>query len=634
MKNYIKLTGPLPDNIFLIYTLTKYCIHFLTDNLLINIFLQVYKSSTRTIYYDLVNRQYKEILKSHVINDYFRGKTREEIATQHNTSTGNVSHILRDFEKKVGESSVHETIEFARMVRRSGMTMGQCLKGFRMCQLADKLGINTDDDINDKNKDFQDFVYRIYFPCEELGIQPTWIFKWIEDLLKISVNLKNILLHDSIINHSKSTQQGANSFVDSSETYHEQYADKSDFGEGNQLPLVTCNSLIDAKLSGPSKTEQPSGLSHSQLCNPSSSSYNVHGLVLSDIIELISQVQNNCKEICIYHHELKNETIRMENTFTKVKDGLQRAKFKNQKILHFEYWFYRAKELLWNLYSIRIETELPKFIKVMNEFNKHNHDPYEIIYEYLQHQSLDKEIVEKEKKIDSLRNQIKLLEEQISSTRKCLEYKKNMENTVEKFESTNFGIDELMRIHNLIVEIASIKNIPVQNMVKIVVDDMEKSYYDNTLFSDLVNNKKAEYRELVKQYSYDNKSFEENYYFKIIFYLLLNRGISQQNIIDINLIITELEKRNFYAKNIQNNDPDKKLDIGAVNMTNNYNALINDLRKYVTLAIACKEKQNELDKINKQIIHLTAIKQSSTLQKEKIFSCMFFTNYRIPYGLI
>ena len=120
----------------------------------------------------MTNRHHKEILRSQVIKDSFRGKTREEIAIQNNTSTGNVSHIQRDFKKKVGESSVDETIEFARMVRKSGLTMDQCLEGYRMYMLMDKLGFNTDNDNNDKNKEFQDFVNKIYFPCKDIGIHP------------------------------------------------------------------------------------------------------------------------------------------------------------------------------------------------------------------------------------------------------------------------------------------------------------------------------------------------------------------------------------------------------------------------------------------------------------------------------
>jgi hypothetical protein len=566
-----------------------------------------------------------------VIKDSFRGKTREEIATQNSTSTGNVSYILMDFRKKIGESAVDETIEFARMVRQSGITMDQCLEGYRMYTLMEKVGFNTDNDNMDENKEFQDFVNKIYYPCKNIDIPPYWIFKWIKDMLSVAVKLKNIRPLAYIYDDNFSTKNDLSSFEDSSEIYHQPYTDRNRLKDDNQLPLVDCKTAIDTDLSRINDTQQP--FQSTYCVQPYSFPSRLKGLLLSDIVTLISQVQGDANVIYNYHQKINKETIKLQNNFAKVRDSLQKAKIKNEKILHFESWFYKAKDLLWNLYGIRIETDLSKFIKVMNEFNKHNHDPYEIIYEYMYNQSLDKEIVEKEKKIDGLKNQIKILEIQSSSTRACLEYNKNMENTIEQFESINFGIDDLMRIHNLIVESASINNIPVQSMIKIVVDDMEKNYYNHTLFADLVNKKKAEYRELIKQYSYDEKSYEENYFFKVSVFQLFNLGISQQNIIDINLLISELEKRNFYSKNIQDLDPDKKTDIRAINMSNNYKALINDLRKYVTLSIACQEKLHELNEIKKQRMHLMDGEQSRMFQKEKTFSCLFVTNYRIPYSL-
>ncbi len=75
------------------------------------------------------------------------------------------------------------------------------------------------------------------------------------------------------------------------------------------------------------------------------------------------------------------------------------------------------------------------------------------------------------------------------------------------------------------------------------------------------------------------------------------------------------------------------MDVGSVNIANNYNALIFDLRKYVTLDIACKEKQRELDEINKQINLCNRDKQPPILQVERVFSYTFITNYAIPYNL-
>jgi len=346
----------------------------------------------------LINRHFKEFLRSQVIKGHLKGKTREEIAIQNSTSTGNVSHILRDFKKNVGESSVDETIEFARMVRKSGITMDQCLEGYRMYMLMDKLGFNPDNDSNDKNKEFQDFVNKIYFPCKDIGIHPTWIFEWLEDLLSLTVKLKNIRPLSSIYNDNRSTKQDEYSFEDSLEIYHEQDTKRSKLEDNNQLPLISCNSTVDANLSGADKTEHPFSFTYCK--PPNSSPSNVHGLLLSDIVNLISQVQNNGKAICNYHHKIKNETIKMENTFTKVKDNLQTTKIRNQKILHFEDWFYRAKEQLWELHGIRIETDLPKFIKAISEFNRHKHDSYEILNEYMKHQSIDHEIAEKNNTID------------------------------------------------------------------------------------------------------------------------------------------------------------------------------------------------------------------------------------------
>ena len=184
------------------------------------------------------------------------------------------------------------------------------------------------------------------------------------------------------------------------------------------------------------------------------------------------------------------------------------------------------------------------------------------------------------------------------------------------------------------VQTVSIKKIPVQRMVEIMLDDMEKNYYNSLLFFDLADQRKKEYIDLIKMHSYYSTAFEENHYCKVALTQLLNRGLSQENIIDVNMIITEIERKNLYAKNIQNNDIAKTMDVGLVNTSNNYNALISEIRKYVTLDIACKEKQRELDEINKQINLCNHDKPPPIFQVERVFSFKFITNYRIPYDLL
>ena len=114
--------------------------------------------------------------------------------------------------------------------------MDQCLEGYRMYMLMDKLGFNTDNDNNDKNKEFQDFVNKIYFPCKDIGIHPSWKFEWIGDLLNLTVNLKDIRPLNFINNETGSTKQDASSFEDSLEIYHEQDTNRSKLEDDNQLP--------------------------------------------------------------------------------------------------------------------------------------------------------------------------------------------------------------------------------------------------------------------------------------------------------------------------------------------------------------------------------------------------------------
>ena len=149
------------------------------------------------------------------------------------------------------------------MVRKSGLTMDQCLEGYRMYMLMDKLGFNTDNDNNDKNKEFQDFVNKIYFPCKDIDIHPTWIFEWLEDLLNLTVKLKNIQPLNSIYNDSRSMKQDAISFEGSLEIYNEQHTKRSKLEDDNQLPLNNFNSAVDANLSETDEIEYPSQFNYS-----------------------------------------------------------------------------------------------------------------------------------------------------------------------------------------------------------------------------------------------------------------------------------------------------------------------------------------------------------------------------------
>jgi hypothetical protein len=53
----------------------------------------------------------QELLESMVIRDYLAGNTREQIATDNKTSTGNVSSITSEWAKRIGKRDAKEIRE-------------------------------------------------------------------------------------------------------------------------------------------------------------------------------------------------------------------------------------------------------------------------------------------------------------------------------------------------------------------------------------------------------------------------------------------------------------------------------------------------------------------------------------------
>ncbi len=135
----------------------------------------------------------KEILESRVICDYINGKTRNQIAIDNNTSTGNVSNITNEWKLRIGKPDGEEIRDFAKRFRKSGLSVKQCVDGYRTAQLMRKTGILSEDE-NDKDnsEEFTTFVNEIYLNCKDAGIDPPSLVRGILDLFDcFSVSIDN-----------------------------------------------------------------------------------------------------------------------------------------------------------------------------------------------------------------------------------------------------------------------------------------------------------------------------------------------------------------------------------------------------------------------------------------------------------
>ncbi len=138
----------------------------------------------------------KAATKSLAIQYYLKGLTRDRIAKEVGLSTGTVSNTIRDWETSIGLSHALDIRDFAVMVKKSGMSIEQCVQGFRMVQLLKNLGIWKINEVGgwdyDDAKEISSFIQVIHRNCKKLGIPPEIVPTWIRDLLDCySHNINN-----------------------------------------------------------------------------------------------------------------------------------------------------------------------------------------------------------------------------------------------------------------------------------------------------------------------------------------------------------------------------------------------------------------------------------------------------------
>ena len=87
-------------------------------------------------------------VNSFVIQGFLNGKSRNQIAIEVGISTGKVSNIIKDWKNKINIPHIDKLRDFSIEVKNSGITIGQCVQGYRMIHLMKNLGI-----VDDENED-------------------------------------------------------------------------------------------------------------------------------------------------------------------------------------------------------------------------------------------------------------------------------------------------------------------------------------------------------------------------------------------------------------------------------------------------------------------------------------------------
>jgi hypothetical protein len=267
--------------------------------------------------------------------------------------------------------------------------------------------------------------------------------------------------------------------------------------------------------------------------------------------------------------------------------------------------------------------------------------PMEIINEYLKPRSLKLDIVTKESHIRSLSEQKASLNNSILSLEAELHLHRQTMNIYSHLEGMGFGLKELKQLWHTIREMAEANKIPPKEAVLKFLKDLEEQYDDKLGFESKVKEKKEELAQL------NNKIFKDRFLFRLEHSIgptlsrLLQKGITEQDIIDINQLVELCTNNNTeYGESISDHNTNQKENItnniiGNARKNNSrseyWKYLIDNLKRYGTIKSAIKYQIGKRDLVTKEIDELNAQKHEMSIQCQNGISFINEINNKMAY---
>ena len=105
-----------------------------------------------------------EHIKSAIIDAWLMGKTRDNIASEFNISTGSVSNIIDQWQNRIGLFEANNLRKLGLALKKTGISPVQCVVGLRINNIIKQLGIDEDH--------LFDFLTKIYNGSKEQKLLP------------------------------------------------------------------------------------------------------------------------------------------------------------------------------------------------------------------------------------------------------------------------------------------------------------------------------------------------------------------------------------------------------------------------------------------------------------------------------
>ena len=114
--------------------------------------------------------QIAEHIKSAVIDAWLMGKTRDNIASEFNISTGSVSKIIELWQNRIGFFNANNLRKLGLALKKAGMSPVQCVDGLRITNIIKQLGIDEDH--------LFDFLTKVYIGSKEQKLYQQILYDW------------------------------------------------------------------------------------------------------------------------------------------------------------------------------------------------------------------------------------------------------------------------------------------------------------------------------------------------------------------------------------------------------------------------------------------------------------------------
>jgi Helix-turn-helix domain len=96
--------------------------------------------------------------KLSVIEEWLHGENREDIARKNNIGSGTVYNIVHEWSNSIGIEKAEVLRELAIQLKKNGLTVFDCTKGFRILNIFKKYGIKEEDELEDNCLKYLNFL--------------------------------------------------------------------------------------------------------------------------------------------------------------------------------------------------------------------------------------------------------------------------------------------------------------------------------------------------------------------------------------------------------------------------------------------------------------------------------------------